>query len=327
MLPRRGCRNVPVMLTFSGMTLDRVMAERLDPAWVAARLEEPTSRALLASADGVLLSTERPVSLLRVPVPTLASRASGQAWPVMLGLEEDVALFALDLDVEPPEEKRRLSERGRIASLREAGSVLAPAEAGLAAYLVALLNWHRRHRFCPACATALLVTDGGFSRACPGCGAQHFPRTDPAVIVLVEHDGRALLGRQASWPKGQYSVLAGFVAPGESLEEAVIREVKEESGITVYDPRFVGSQPWPFPMSVMLGFEARSEGGEPVPRDGELEDVRWFTRDEIGAALAGRSTELVMTPGISISYFLIEQWFSSRASPPPASASSSGSDP
>jgi NAD+ diphosphatase len=155
----------------------------------------------------------------------------------------------------------------------------------------------------------LLVTDGGFSRVCSSCGAQHFPRTDPAVIVLVEHDGCALLGRQTGWPKGQYSVLAGFVGPGESLEEAVIREVKEESGITARDPRFVGSQPWPFPMSVMLGFEARSDGGEPVPRDGELEDVRWFSRDEIGAALSGRSSALVMTPGISISYFLIERWF------------------
>ncbi len=285
------------------------MAERLDPAWVAARLEDPTSRTLLASADGVLVSAGPPVSLLRVPVPVRASRATGEAWPVMLGLEDDVALFAVDLDVQAPEERQRLSERGRIASLREAGSVLAPAEAGLAAYLVALLNWHRRHRFCPACAAALLVTDGGFSRACPGCGAQHFPRTDPAVIVLVEHDGCALLGRQTGWPKGQYSVLAGFVGPGESLEEAVIREVKEESGITARDPRFVGSQPWPFPMSVMLGFEARSEGGEPVPRDGELEDVRWFTREEIGAALSGRSSDLVMTPGISISYFLIERWF------------------
>jgi NAD+ diphosphatase len=297
------------VLTFSGMTLDRAMAERLDPAWVATRLEDPASRTLLASADGVLVSTGPSVSLLRVPLPARANRATDQAWPVMLGLEDDVALFALDLDVQAPEERQRLSQRGRIASLREAGSLLAPAEAGLAAYLVALLNWHRRHRFCPACAAPLLVTDGGFSRACPGCGAQHFPRTDPAVIVLVEHDGRALLGRQAGWPKRQYSVLAGFVGPGESLEEAVIREVKEESGITAHDPRFVGSQPWPFPLSVMLGFEASADGGEPVPRDGELEDVRWFTREEIGAALAGRSSDLVMTPGISISYFLVERWF------------------
>ncbi len=302
------------MLTFSGMALDRAVAERMDPAQVAARLEDPASRALVASADGVLVSTDPPGSLLRLPVPAHASRPPKETGPVMLGLEDDVALFAVDLDAQAPEERARLSERGRIASLREAGRMLAPAESGLAAYLVALLNWHRRHRFCPACSAALLVADAGFSRTCPACGGQHFPRTDPAVIVLVEHDGRALLGRQAGWPQGQYSVLAGFVGPGESLEEAVIREVKEESGITVHDPRFVGSQPWPFPFSVMLGFEAGSDGGEPSPRDGELEDVRWFTREEVGEALEGRSTRLVVPPGISISHFLIERWFSGGGS-------------
>ncbi|HET6866580.1 MAG TPA: NAD(+) diphosphatase [Solirubrobacteraceae bacterium] len=302
------------MLTFSGVTLDRAGTERLDPGWVAEHLGDPASRMLVGSADGVLVSTDPPVSLLRVPVPARPGRPAEEAWPVMLGLEDGVALFALDLDVQPPEERRRLTERGRIATLREAGRMLAPAEAGLAAYLVALLNWHRRHRFCSACGAASLVADGGFSRTCPGCGAQHFPRTDPAVIMLVEHDGHALLGRQAGWPKGQYSVLAGFVGPGESVEEAVIREVKEESGITIHEPRFVASQPWPFPMSVMLGFEAGSDGGEPSPGDGELEAVRWFSREEVGAALTGRSEHLVVPPGISISYFLIERWFA-RASP------------
>jgi len=297
------------MLTFSGMSLDRAVTERLDPIWVAGRLEDPASRAVVASADGVLVTGDSPVSLLRVPVPTHADGAAGGAGPVMLGLEDGVALFAVDFEVQPLDARRRLSEQGRIATLREAGRVLARDEAGLAAYLVALLNWHRRHRFCPACGASLRVADAGFSRACAACSTQHFPRTDPAVIVLVEHDGRALLGRQAGWPAGQYSVLAGFVGPGESLEEAVIREVREESGITVHDPRFVGSQPWPFPLSVMLGFEARSDGGEPAPRDGELEDVRWFTREEVGDGLAGRSSQLVLPPGISISYFLVERWF------------------
>ena len=291
------------------MVLDRAGTERLDPLWVADRLEDPASRAVVASADGVLVTGDPAVSLLRVPVRADGDHLVDEAWPVMLGLDDGVALFALDLDAQPPEARRRLNEQGRIATLREAGSLLAPQEAGLAAYTVGLLNWHRRHRFCPACGAALLVTDAGFSRTCPACGAQHFPRTDPAVIVLVEHDGHALLGRQAGWPPRQYSVLAGFVGPGESLEEAVIREIKEESGITAYDPRFVGSQPWPFPMSVMLGFEARSHGGAPVPRDGELEDVRWFTRAEVGEGLVGRSAELVLPPGISISYFLVERWF------------------
>jgi NAD+ diphosphatase len=297
------------MLTFSGMTLDRAVPERFDPAWVSARVEDPASRALVATADGVLVTTDPPVSLRRLPVPAHARRPPKEAGPVMLGIEDDIALFALDLDAQPPQERASLTERGRIAALREAGRMLAPAESAVAAYAVALLNWHRRHRFCPACGTALLVADAGFSRTCPACGAQHFPRTDPAMIVLVEHDGHALLGRQAGWPQGQYSVLAGFVGPGESVEEAVIREVKEESGITIHDPRFVASQPWPFPFSVMLGFEADSDGGEPIPSDGELEDVRWFTREEIGEALARRSERLVIPPGVSISYHLIERWF------------------
>jgi NAD+ diphosphatase len=297
------------VLVFSGMTLDRAAAERLDPAWVAGHLEDPASRAVVANAEGVLVSGDGRASLLRVPVPDGATRGPDEPWPVMLGLDHDVALFAIDLDAQPPPARRRLSEQGRLATLREAGRMLPPHEAGLAAYVVALLNWHRYQRFCPACGAALLVGDGGFSRTCPGCGAQHFPRTDPAVIVLVEHDGRALLGRQAGWPPGQYSVLAGFLGPGESLEEAVIREVKEESGITVHDPRFVASQPWPFPSQVMLGFEARAAGGEPSPHDGELEDVRWFTREQVGAALAGRSADLVLPPGVSISYFLVERWF------------------
>jgi NAD+ diphosphatase len=291
------------------MSLDRAVTERLDPVWVAGRLEDPASRAVVASADGVLVTGGRPVSLVRVPVRNDANGATDEAWPVMLGLEDDVALFAIDLDVLPPDARRRLNERGRIATLSEAGRVLEPQEAGLAAYLAALLNWHRRHRFCPSCGASLRVTDAGFSLTCPACDTQHFPRTDPAVIVLVEHEGRALLGRQAGWPPGLYSVLAGFVGPGESLEEAVIREVREESGITVHDPQFVGSQPWPFPLSVMLGFEARSDGGTPAPRDGELEDVRWFTREEVGEGLAGRSTDLLLPPGISISHFLVERWF------------------
>jgi NAD+ diphosphatase len=296
------------VLTFSGMTVDRAVAERLDPLWVAGRLEDPASRAVVANADGVLVTGEPPASLLRVPVPAGATRAADEPWPVMLGLDGDIALFALDLDLQPPQERRRLREQGRMATLREAGAMLPRHEAALAAYLVGLLNWHRRHRFCPGCGAALRVGDAGFSRTCAGCGTQHFPRTDPAVIVLVEHDGRALLGRQAGWPAGQYSVLAGFVGPGESIEEAVVREVYEESGITVHHPRFVTSQPWPFPSQVMLGFEARSDGGVPAPGDGELEDVRWFTREEVGLGLAGQSADLVLPPGVSISYFLVERW-------------------
>jgi NAD+ diphosphatase len=192
-------------------------------------------------------------------------------------------------------------------SLRDAGANLPHAEAGLAAYTTALLNWHRRHRFCANCGTATRIVEGGYSRRCPNCGATHFPRTDPSVIMLVEHDGSVLLGRRRGWPQNRYSILAGFVSPGETLEEAVVREVREESGIEAYDPRYVTSQPWPFPSSLMLGFTARADGGEPSACDGELEDVRWVTREELNVARAEQG-ELRLPPPISIARFLIEGW-------------------
>jgi NAD+ diphosphatase len=195
-----------------------------------------------------------------------------------------------------------------VVGLREAGALLAPAEAGLAAYVMALLNWHRRHAFCANCGHATDVAEAGYSRHCPHCGANHFPRTDPVVIMTVEHDGRLLLGRRAGWPRGRLSVLAGFVSPGESAEEAVIREVQEESGIIARDPVFVASQPWPFPASLMLGFHAVSDGGEPRATDGELEEVHWLARDAIREAVAGGDPGFQLPPPVSIARFLIDRW-------------------
>ena len=170
---------------------------------------------------------------------------------------------------------------------------MAPAEAGLAAYVMALLNWHRRHRFCANCGNPTDVAEAGYLRHCPRCGANHFPRTDPVVIMTVESDDRLLLGRRAGWPAGRLSVLAGFVSPGESAEEAVTREVQEESGIVARDPVFVASQPWPFPASLMLGFHAVSDGGEPRVTDDELEEVGWW------AATRSRKRSTAATPAFS----------------------------
>jgi NAD+ diphosphatase len=238
---------------------------------------------------GVVLDGER---LARLPVAGLGGD------PVLLGIEDGAALFAFAVD-DPP--------AGRVAGLREAAALLAPGEAGLAAYASALLNWHRAHPHCARCGAPTDVAEAGFLRVCPACGAQHHPRTDPVVIMLVTDGDRALLGRQPIWPPGRYSALAGFVEPGESLEEAVSREVMEEAGVAVRSPRYFASQPWPFPSSLMLGFFADHAGGEPRARDGELEDARWFTRAELAAAAAGHG-DVLLPPPLAIARQLVDRW-------------------
>src|SRR5205085_10587117 len=173
--------------------------------------------------------------------------------PILLGLDAETGLFALDLDAVTEAARAALLERGRVIGLREAGTELAHAEAGLAAYVTALLNWHRRHRYCANCGSPTDVQEAGYSRHCPRCGATHFPRTDPVVIMTVEHDSHLLLGRRAGWPDGRCSVLAGFISPGESAEEAGVREVRDEAGIAARDPAYAAAQPWPFPSSPLPG--------------------------------------------------------------------------
>ncbi len=303
----------PALPPFTGMALDRASTERKDREWVRARLRDPGARVIAAGKDGVLVAGADAPELVRARVHNDAL-----AEPILLGLDGGVPLFALDLDAparddaapgDPAPEAHRASVDGdRFMSLREAGALMGPAEAGLAAYVMALLNWHRRHRFCANCGNATEVAEAGYTRHCPRCGADHFPRTDPVVIMTVAHEDRLLLGRRAGWPPGRLSVLAGFVSPGESAEEAVTREVQEESGISARDPVFVASQPWPFPSSLMLGFHAVSDGGEPRATDGELEEVGWFSRDGIQEAIDGGDPGFQLPPPVSIARFLIDRW-------------------
>jgi NAD+ diphosphatase len=195
--------------------------------------------------------------------------------------------------------------------LREVGAALDDREAGLAAHAVGLDNWHATHRRCPRCGAATRPTLGGHVRICEHDGSQHFPRTDPAVIMLV-HDGadRCLLGRQAPWPGKRYSTLAGFVEPGESAEQAVAREVGEEVGLEVTGIEYRASQPWPFPSSLMFGYRARATAYEVDLRDGEIAEARWFGRDELRAA-ADRGDVLLSHP-VSIAHRLIADWLDGR---------------
>jgi len=279
----------------SRSTVDRDAARRddasgLDAAWEQARvLVVEDGRALVDGTDLVLVDA--------------AQAPPGER--LYLGSEDGVPYFAV-VGALP----RRLGATPQ--GLREVGAALGDRDAGLLVHAVGLANWHATHTHCPRCGAPTRSTRGGSVRQCEADGSQHFPRTDPAVIMLVT-DGadRAVLGRQAVWPPRRFSTLAGFVEPGESAEQAVVREVGEEAGIAVWDVTYRGSQPWPFPASLMLGFRAVCDpDAEPVPRDGELEQARWFTRRQLREAGAwdGGSAEVLLPPPISIAHRLLADW-------------------
>ena len=216
-------------------------------------------------------------------------------------------LFAVDLSAIEPD-GLGLAEDDQLVELRQVASLLPAEDANLIATARAMATWHRNHRHCGRCGAPTEVADAGHLRRCTRCEFEIFPRTDPAVIMLV-HDGadRCLLGRQASWPPGVYSTLAGFVEPGESLEMAVAREVREETGVRVLSAHYHSSQPWPFPTSIMLGFWALAEHADgTIAQDDELEDARWFSRSELPDLLATKTVRL--PPPMSIARRLIDDW-------------------
>jgi NAD+ diphosphatase len=193
----------------------------------------------------------------------------------------------------------------RWAGLRELGADLGDLDAGLLVEAIGILEWHERNRFSPLTGAATTIERGGWVQRDPTTGAEHFPRTDPAVIMLVHDGDRVVLGRQAVWPPGRFSILAGFVEPGESAEAAVAREVAEEVGLRVTDITYVGSQPWPFPQSLMLGFVARVEGDDALVLDpDEIEEARWFTRDELRSGAGPRA----LPPPVSIARHILDRW-------------------
>jgi NAD+ diphosphatase len=293
---------------FAGSRLDRAANLRRDPAWLTRALASPESRLIPLFRGRNLVRFEG--ELARAVAPSVGE-AGGTLWlpddpqaAPLLGIAEGVAHFALDLSAHD-EAERHLGELGQLAELRTIGAVLDRDDAALLAYARGLLHWHSRHGFCAACGGATSSASGGHVRHCPRCGADHFPRTDPAVIMLVTDGDRCLLGHQHVWPERMYSTLAGFVEPGESLEEAVAREVKEEAGVEVDAVDYHSSQPWPFPASIMLGFRARAVTTEIHRHDEELADARWFHRDE----LADPETRPVKLPNpASIARRLIEDW-------------------
>ncbi|MGY0634747.1 NAD(+) diphosphatase [Luteimonas sp. A478] len=284
---------------FVGAPLDRAEHLRNEPSALAALW--PQARLLLLDADGNAL-TAADDALFTVECAAVAVALPEDA--VFLGLHGERGWFAL------PAEQAGIEAEGRI-NLRAAAALWPLREATAFAQARAVLHWRSRHRFCGACGGPLAFARAGWLGHCARCAIEHYPRTDPAVIVSVSDGERLLMGREATWPARRWSVLAGFVEPGETLEQTVEREVFEESQVRVRASRYLGSQPWPFPSSLMLGFEADAEPDEPVPNTDELEDVRWFGREEIGAALRGETQNegILLSPSVSISRWLIERWY------------------
>ena len=274
--------------------LDRLGLIRKDPGKVLDRLGGPGAVVVPVKGGQVCIDGSPPAAVV------VDAMTVDDAW--LLGESEDGrCFFAVDIDgdgapdvVVPP--------GARWSGLREVAAVLPELDAHVLATATGLATWHRTHRYCGACGAETVADWAGHRRRCDGCGREHFPRTDPAIIVAVTHGDWVLLGRNPLWPAGFASVLAGFVEPGESLEDAVAREVREEAGVVVRDVTYVSSQPWPFPSSIMLGFTAEAESDELVPDPEELVDARWYSREDLRHGAIG------LPPPVSIARRLLDDW-------------------
>jgi NAD+ diphosphatase len=289
----------------AGPYLDRDAHLRKDPAWFANALADERSRVLpVWNSRNLIAEGDAPRAALLELSAVPEERRNGNEL-ILLGRFRDSEVFAYELEsLEPPQ----LQAGTRFEDLRMLASMLPAEDAGLLGYARGMVLWRARHRFCGTCGATTLAAKGGHVLICtnPACRHEQFPRIDPAIIVLVSDGERALLGRQAAWPVGRYSTIAGFVEPGESLEDAVAREVFEETGIEVNRIQYHSSQPWPFPSSLMLGFTAHAQTTQIQLRDDELEDAQWFTREDLAS---GRP---LVPPNVSISFRLIEHWFDAR---------------
>jgi NAD+ diphosphatase len=293
----------PVQTFFSGEYIERCSGLRRSPEALAAAWESPDTRFLPVWEAQCLIRDGAAARLTRAELGTLLPPA-GRG--IFLGLEGGQHRFAFAL-----ESREAPQGLGEFGGLRDLISAVPEIDAGLLAYARAMVNWHRQHQHCGVCGSPSRLEEAGFVLACTAatCGHRSFPRLDPAIIVLVHRDQHCLLGRQATWPADRFSTIAGFVEPGESLEDAVRREVAEETNIVVTHCHYLGSQPWPFPASLMIGYHAVAASDEIRLNDAELAEARWLTR----ADLAGGA--VILPPRASIAWKLIEAWFDAVPGP------------
>lgn len=297
------------MNAFSGNPLDRMQAQRLDDAWLAASLEDPRSRFLPFCRLDVLVKKDG--SGLGWGRKGLVRKAGDVSEPVLLGVKDEVAHFAFDVSkLADPAEELGLAAVAEFCDVRGVAAQLSQPDSGIVAQARALVDWHATHPFCARCGAVTVQAQGGAMRRCNACKAEHFPRVNPVVIMLVVRGDQCLLGRQASWPRGLYATLAGFVETGETIEEAVRREVFEEAGIRVGQVAYHSSQPWPFPSSLMIGCIAEALTEAVQVDSHELADARWYPRETIERACRGESdaSELWLPPPMAIGRTLVDVW-------------------
>ncbi len=308
--------------TFSGNPLDREAARRRDEAWVSG--QQGKAETAFLPLHNLSFPMRQVEGVMRLAWSTLPEGADTERHPpLLLGTSDGAARFAINAAAAPG--RFELPDDATYMDLRAAAPLLDMDDAGIAAQARAFLDWHERHRFCAVCGASTAAAQGGIFRKCTACPAEHFPRTDPVVItVVIDSDrDRCLLGRQASWPAGMFSALAGFIDHGESIEDAVRREVAEESGIDAVNVRYHSSQPWPFPSSLMIGCHADAGSADIDYDEWEMDDVRWFTREEIRHALSLPAAQLgepglpdgaLSLPGpMAIAHTLISAWANGRA--------------
>lgn len=302
--------------TFAGNPLDRASDHRVDAEWLARRLAADEALAVALWNGRPLVETaqdggkEGGVQLSYLPAKLASELSGGTERLLFLGLWKEIPVFAVDLEGQADPAASSLQGLGRFEDLRLIALALPSTDAAIAATAKAVFEWRRRHRHCAVCGQATHPADGGWKRVCEVCKAEHFPRTDPVTIMLPHHGDRCLLGRQEAWPAGMFSALAGFLEPGEAIEEACARELLEEVGLHAVKVRYHSSQPWPYPGSLMIGLLAEVEDEDGRPDQTEISEIRWFTKAQALDLLAGRIEDLFVPPPNAIAHQLIKAWAS-----------------
>ena len=300
------------MIPFAGNPLDRASEKRTDPKWIESKRRDRSSLILpMWRLEPFLLGREDsdpPVGLGLLQPASADSLADAGAPCVFLGLDGDRAIFALDLsEADDPAKAGPLAGLGHFRDARTAAQMVSLKDAAIIGQAKAMIDWHQRHGFCPRCGAPTKMMDAGYRRLCDNCKAEHFPRVDPVVIMLATHGEACLVGRGKQFPPGMFSALAGFVEPGETIEEAVRRELMEEASVKVGAVSYYATQPWPFPSSLMIGCFAKAESREAKVDENELAEVRWIERSLARELIAGKQVAgLRVPPPIAIAYHLIK---------------------